>query len=78
VTRLWDKHLPKWRQQRAEREELSPEAQKALVDLINRIPKEGHPISSSMNTNIQDMQYVHIERQIFRKKGKWVRVPPEV
>jgi hypothetical protein len=61
----------------AEHKETSPEAQKALMDLIKRIPDEGQPITSNTSANMQDMQYVSVERQIFRKKGKWVRVPPE-
>lgn len=77
VTKLWDKHLPDWRKKRAEHRELSPEAQKALMDLINRLSKEGQPKSSAVGANISDMSYLHIERRILRKKGKWMRVPPE-
>ena len=54
VTCLWDKHHPKWRQQIAEHKKLSPEEQKALVDLISSIPKEGQPITSNTSVNIQD------------------------
>ncbi len=77
VTRLWDKHLPGWQKRRAEHQKLSPEAQKTLVDMINRIPEEGRPLSSEPDLKIEDMQYVHITRTMLRKKGKWVRVPPE-
>jgi hypothetical protein len=77
ITRLWDKHLPNWRKQRQEHKELSPEAQKTLMDLVKRLSKEGKPVSSNAPADIQDMSYVNIERQILRKKGKWMRVPPE-
>lgn len=77
VTQLWDRHLPGWRKRRDEHEKLSPEAQKALVELINKIPKEGQPLNPASKLSMQDMQYVHVTRTILRKKGKWVRVPPE-
>jgi hypothetical protein len=77
VTRLWDKHVPDWRKEKAEKKELSPELQKALMDLVNKISKDSQPVEVSEPPRIQDLQYIHMSRQIFRKKGKWTRVPPD-
>jgi hypothetical protein len=77
VTRLWNKHLPGWQKRREEHEKLSPEDAKAVVELINRISEEGRPVEQAQGASIEDMNYAHVERRILRKKGKWVRVPPE-
>lgn len=76
VTRLWDRHVPDWRKESAERKELSPEAQKALIELVNLISKEAQPVELSEPPKISDLQYIHVSRQILPKKGKWMRVPP--
>jgi hypothetical protein len=77
LIQLWDKHLPKWRKQKAEHKETSPELQKALVDMINKAQQESKPINPAQHPNIEDLDYVHISRQIYPRKGKWLRVPPE-
>jgi hypothetical protein len=79
VTRLWDKHQPQWRKLKAERKELSPDLQKALLNLMKKITKESQPQNdeSAHPKSIEDVGYVHMERQILRKKGKWMRVHPD-
>ncbi len=77
VTRLWDQHSPNWRKEKAEKPELSPELQKALLELTKRLSEESKPIQSPGPVRIEDVQYVHMSRQVFRKKGKWTRVPPK-
>jgi hypothetical protein len=78
VTQLWDRHVPDWRKEKAERKELSPEAQKALVELVNRISKESQPVELSEPPKMSDLQYIQVSRQILPKKGKWMRkIPPE-
>lgn len=77
VTRLWDKHVPNWREARTKEKKLSPEAKKALVELVNRISKEAQPVDLAQPPSIKDLQYVHMSRRILPKKGKWTRVPPD-
>jgi hypothetical protein len=77
VTQLWDRYFPNWRKKKDEKENLSPEAQKALLEMINRISEEAKPVQLSAPPRIEDMDYVTISRQILPKKGKWLRVPPE-
>jgi hypothetical protein len=79
VTRLWDKHQPQWRKDRDERIELAPHLQKALLDLVKKVSKESQPpkAGSTPPRSIEDVQYVHVERQVMRKKGKWTRIPPD-
>jgi hypothetical protein len=78
VTRLWDKYRPDWREE-AKREELAPELQKALLELLKKIKDQSKPLpeGAPQPRGIEDIQYIHDERPIFRKKGKWTRVPPE-
>jgi hypothetical protein len=79
VTRLWDKHRPNWRKQKADTTELTPELQKALLNLAKKMAKESQPQTdvSMYPKSIEDVSYIHMERQVLRKKGKWIRVPPD-
>lgn len=77
LIQLWDKHIPLWRKQKAEHKETPPDLQKALVDMINKAEKESKPINPARQPSIEDIDYIHISRQIYPKKGKWLRVPPE-
>jgi hypothetical protein len=78
VTRLWDRYRPDWREE-AKREELTPELQKALFELMKKIKDQSMPLpeGAPQPRGIVDIQYIHEERPIHRKKGKWTRVPPE-
>lgn len=77
VTRLWDQHSPDWRKEKAEKPELSPELQRALLELTKRLSEQSQPIQNPGPLRIEDVQYIHMSRQVFRKKGKWTRLPPE-
>lgn len=76
LMQLWDKHLPSWREKRAEHEDRPPEDEKALVDMINRAQNESMPVDRPQDQSADDIDYVHISRRIYPKKGKWLRVPP--
>jgi len=76
VTRLWDQHSPNWRKE-AEKPELSAELQTALLELAKRLSERSKPIQDPGPVRTEDVQYIHMSRQVFRKKGKWTRVPPE-
>jgi len=77
VTRLWDQLSPNWRKEKAEKPELSPQLQEALLKLTKRLSEESKPIQGPGPSRIEDVQYIHMSRQVFRKKGKWSRLPPE-
>ena len=76
LIQLWDKYLPQWRQSKAEEKELPPDMEKALVDLINKTEKESKPFNPVHPPSIEDLDYVHVTRQVYPKKGKWLRVKP--
>lgn len=81
VTRLWDKHLPAWRGQHAEqlkKEPLSKEEQEALLKLINRFEKESTPLDPKTQLRPEEVHQMTIQRQVYARKGKWKRFPPEV
>jgi len=73
VTRLWDKHLPAWMKRSAGEREVSPEEQKALVDLTERIEKESRSCDPNERLSIEETDYIQINGAVLRKKGKWMR-----
>jgi hypothetical protein len=44
MTRLRDQHSPNWRKEKAEKPELSPELQKALHELTERLSEQSQPV----------------------------------
>jgi hypothetical protein len=50
--------------------------EKALVDLINKTEKESTPFNPANPPSIEELDYVHVTRQVYPKKGKWLRVKP--
>lgn len=78
VTQLWDKHLRLWRKYQAE--SLGPvdkNAEKRVVDEINRLKRESVPVDSATRLGPEDTQYMLIQRKVFLTKGKWRRFSPE-
>ena len=77
VTRLWDRHRPKWRL-RKDKVELSKELQDVLLEMVNRIEKGSQAINPKSVPTIREADYVQMQRNVMRRKGKWQRLPAEV
>lgn len=78
VTRLWDKHLPRWRKHESERgkEESVPEhVTEGIRKLVEEFKNEAKPTSRHVDS---DQSQVMFERRASMYKGKWRRFPPEV
>jgi hypothetical protein len=76
VTRLWDQHSPNWREE-SKKPKLSVEMQKELLELTKRLSEQSKPVMHPGPLRIEDVQYIHVSHQVYRKKGKWTRVPPD-
>jgi len=77
TARLWDKHLPKWRENTADPTDISMEAQAALLELINRFTNESTSLGPSTRIPIEEVAPLTIQRRISSRKGKWRRFSPE-
>ena len=69
IVQLWDKHLPTWRQKKAEHKPLPPDMQKAVMDMINRAQQESTPINPKQYPSIEDISYVHVQPANPSRKG---------
>jgi hypothetical protein len=78
VTRLWDKHMPRWRNDEQKHQPLDEDLQKVLMDLVKRVEKESVPIAPAQSVSFGEATYVHMQQKAHFKKGKWNRFPPEV
>lgn len=76
VTRLWDRHLPGWRQSR--RPSQSEEVGEAILEQVRRLREEATPAAESGARGSDDVDHMLIERRVFARKGKWRRFPKEV
>jgi len=77
VARLWDKFMaPEWRQRAKEPpKEISPERERELVEMLNRMKKEGRLTEPFDSDEADELQ---IQRKVPIKKGSWRLLPPEV
>jgi hypothetical protein len=78
TTRLWDKHLPNWRTKAAEPEELSKEAEAALLDLVHRFNERSTQLDPSTQIPMDEVAALSIESKVSLRRGKWRRFSPEV
>jgi len=78
VTRLWDRHLPDWRKSQSGKKELSKELQDALLKIVKSIEEKSKSSDPAKTLTVSETDYIQIKRTIARKKGKWMRVGPDV
>lgn len=76
MSRLYDRHRPGWRKEKAERKELSKELQDTLLQLLNRIEKDSRSADPRERITMAQTDFIHITRYVVHKKGKWMRVKP--
>jgi hypothetical protein len=77
VTRLWDRFLPKWRENIA-REPLGPEAHAKVLEHMKGM-KQARPVGgeAARNVDAQSAGFVMFERRVPARRGKWRLLPPE-
>src|ERR1039457_2858913 len=77
TTQLWDKYLPGWRQIKARpKPTRDPELDKALIEEIEKCDS---PDPEPRNKgNLDEADYVKVERRVFVRKGKWRRFSDDV
>ena len=70
-----DKHLPRWREIRAERQPIDQAKSKHVVDEINRIRDIAQAAGPgpTRRLSIEETQFMQILRTPLRVKGKWLR-----
>ena len=73
--RLWDHFLPNWRDKAKNRKETSPEEEKALLSMMNRM-LHGEP--ASQYVGIDEAAFVIVEHKVPPQMGKWRILPPGV
>ena len=78
VTRLWDRHLPKWRKLKEERQPPDESTKKALLEIMRSVETAKDYGGPTAHLGMEDMQFAQMPRQVRRRKGKWERFGPEV
>jgi hypothetical protein len=77
VSRLYDRHRPGWRKEKAERKELPKHLQDALLQILNRIEKDSQSADPRERITIEETDFIQITRHVAPRKGKWVRIKPK-
>jgi hypothetical protein len=73
TTRLWDKHLPRWREiAAAPKRPRNPAEEKRLVEEINR-QTNSPELQSHGEEDIDKLDYATVRRMVHPKKGRWLR-----
>lgn len=77
ITRLWDQFLPRWRANRVRRHPRSKETDAKIVEHVMRMKDTAKPDPSG-GTDVQSTDFVHLERRVPVRMGKWRLLPPGV
>lgn len=73
TTRLWDQHLPRWREiAAAPKAPRDPEEEKRLVEEINR-QTDSPELEPHDEEDIDKMDYATVRRRVYPRKGRWLR-----
>jgi hypothetical protein len=78
VTRLWDKHLPRWREIKAETKPPDQSKHPELMAELDRIEKAAATANPAARLTVEETEFIELIRYPRRAKGKWVRYPDHV
>lgn len=73
VTQLWDRYLPKWRENKANEKPHDPKTLEAIKALTDKLKDAKHDPTRSVS--FEEAAYVTQEKQVRRAQGKWIRFP---
>lgn len=76
VTRLWDKHVPKWRDDTPP-VMLNQQLQNALTEMVKLVSNSSQVPPHNVE-NVSELGYISMESRIHLRKGKWRRYPEEL
>ena len=77
VCRLWDRFLPRWRDNAARRMDMSNETEKEILERLKDLEEEARRDESARPVDVQTADQVMFERLVPIRRGKWRLVPPE-
>jgi len=77
TTRLWDKHLPGWREiAAAPKPAHDPAKEKQLIEEINR-QTDSPELGPHDEEDIDKLDYATVRRMVYPQKGRWLRFSVE-
>ena len=78
VTKLWDKHLRRWRDSEPVEVPEDPEKNKKLVEHLTKF-SEAPPLQpSEIDFDPRDPETLSIQRFVRKKKGSWWQLPKDL
>jgi len=77
VSRIFDQFQPGWRARTAPRPKMDPEAEKRLVEELNKLTK-AHGLPAEPLESDESVDIVSVQRRVRRKKGSWNLVPEDL
>ncbi len=78
MIRLWDKHLPNWRNKSDNRVEIGPAGQKKLVESLRNFTDAPTVQATADDPHYSDPDRLAIQRFVPKKKGNWWLLPKDL
>lgn len=79
VTKIWDRHLPRWRIIRGEpKPDHDPEKEAELVKKLNEVTKAPVLQPDEVDFDLHDPDTLSIERYVAKRKGSWWQLPKDL
>ena len=76
VSRLWDRHAPKWRRRLSSQKDVNLKGMDKLKERLRRF-KEGMPVDDS-ELRETGPEFVSLERSVKEVRGSWRQIPKDV
>jgi hypothetical protein len=77
VTRIWDRHLPKWRTAMKPHEP-NPEKDRGLVEHMTKLAKAQELKPEEVDFDLQEPDFVIVKRKTTKRRGKWWQLPKDL
>ena len=78
TTKLWDRFLPKWRENLQGPRERSSEKDERILAYINKVTEGAKPLSDLQAEGLKEPDFIVLEHKFPAKMGKWRLLPPEI
>ncbi len=78
ITRLWDRHLPKWREMKQEKPSGKPADNSKLVQEINRMADAPALSPAEADFDPTSADAITVTRMVRKRKGSWYQIPKDL
>ncbi|MFZ5995254.1 MAG: hypothetical protein ACOYU4_09750 [Thermodesulfobacteriota bacterium] len=78
VSKLWDRNLRSWRNEKSDSPRMEPAVEKKLVERIRKETESRHLSPQEIDFDAADADFMIVERKVRKRKGSWWQLPKDL